>query len=112
LSSPEFCTEKTAVVIITRAKKVGDLSKSVDSIYVNPNCIRSLLITVENPCGKSCGECGKVKVFNRYFASLDLVLPMWKTLYTGLHNLVQVWFPSCYVTAARKFFPAENVRNC
>ena len=32
-------------------------------------------MVVEKSCGKTCGECGKVHVFNRYFASFPQVYP-------------------------------------
>ena len=28
---------------------------------------------VENPCGKTCGQCGKLKVINRYFGFLPFI---------------------------------------
>ena len=30
---------------------------------------------VENPCGKTCGQCGKLMVINRYFDSLHFHTP-------------------------------------
>ena len=46
-----------------KAKKIMSTCKKYHSIF--PPFFR-----VENPCGKTCGECGKLKVINRYFASL------------------------------------------
>ena len=87
LSSMIFCTKKIAVVIITGCKKVGILSKPVDNTYVNPDCIFIFRGTVDNLCGKSCGECGKVRVFNSYSAFLENRFPMWKTLHKHLHTV-------------------------
>ena len=39
--------------------------------------IFTLIFHVENPCGKTCGECGKLKVINRYFASLPFHSQGW-----------------------------------
>ena len=33
---------------------------------------------MENSCGKSCGECGKLLVINRYFYVLEILFPLWK----------------------------------
>ena len=86
VSSMIFCTKKGAVVKNTRREKVRNLSCSVESFYVNSGCIFYFQFPVENPCGKDCGECGKVWVFNRYFGSLKIRCPMWKTLHTMMHN--------------------------
>ena len=91
LSSLIFCTKKGAVVKITRCKKVRILSGIVDSFYVNPPCIILFHLPVENPCGKGCGECGKVRVFNSYSASLENPGSMWKTLHNRLHTYYAPW---------------------
>ena len=59
---------------------------AVDNTYVNSRCIHISPGAVENSCGKVCGECGKVRVFNRYSASLGPCPPLWKTLHTPLHK--------------------------
>ena len=41
---------------------------------------------MENPCGKGCGECGKLPVFNRYLACCPYARRLWKSLHTGLHK--------------------------
>ena len=46
-----------------KAKKIMSTCKKYHSIFPP-------FFLVENPCGKTCGECGKLKVINRYFASL------------------------------------------
>ena len=56
-----------------------------------------LFFHVENLCGETCGECGKLKVINRYFAFLSFHRSV------GLSNFFRVFrvmFPaviSCYV---------------
>ena len=60
LSSMIFCTKKGAVVKNTGREKVRNLSDEVESVYVNSGCIICFHSPVENPCGKGCGECGKV----------------------------------------------------
>ena len=81
-----FCTKKGAVVKNTSREKVRNLSYSVESFYVNSGCIFYFQFPVENPCGKGCGECGKVRVFNSYFASLKNPGSMWKTLHNRMHK--------------------------
>jgi hypothetical protein len=41
---------------------------------------------VENSCGKTCGECGKLLVFNRYSGVSSHMPRLWKSLHTGLHK--------------------------
>ena len=41
---------------------------------------------MEKGCGKVCGECGKVRVFNRYFGGLEF-LHRSGTMYIPMHNL-------------------------
>ena len=48
LSSPNFCTKKMFMVKSTTRGKVGNLSKGVESFYVNQNCIS----TARPACGK------------------------------------------------------------
>ena len=86
LSSLIFCTKKCPVVKTTGCEKVRNLSEAVELIYVNPICINCFHPPVENPCGKGCGECGKVRVFNSYFASLENPGSMWKTLHNRMHK--------------------------
>ena len=81
-----FCTKGRAVVKNTRREKVRNLSDTVEFIYVNSGCIIYLHMPVENSCGKVCGECGKVRVFNRYSAPLEIRSSMWKSPHKGLHN--------------------------
>jgi hypothetical protein len=48
------------VVKNTGSEKIGILSDYVERDYVNSHCISTGMGPVENSCGKSCGECGKV----------------------------------------------------
>ena len=41
---------------------------------------------VDKCCGKTCGDCGKLLVFNRYFRGLQQGSRMWKSVHSGLHN--------------------------
>lgn len=68
LSSLNFSTKETDVVIFTTVEKVGNSTKGVVSIYVNPDFSQVFISAVENSCGKNCGECGKLLLFNRYSA--------------------------------------------
>ena len=93
MSSVIFCTTKHAVVKITRVEKVQILFQRVETIYVNWKCILRVFDLVENSCGKGCGECGKVWVFNSYSASFEIWCPMWKTMNRWLHNRDPVRWP-------------------
>ena len=66
LSSINFCTKDSVVVIITTCEKIRNLFNPVEKLYVNLDCIQPFRPPVENLCGKTCGECGKVVVFNSY----------------------------------------------
>jgi hypothetical protein len=44
-------------------------------IYVNQNAYPQGCMPVDNSCGKVCGECGKLAVFNRYPATLPVENP-------------------------------------
>jgi hypothetical protein len=67
MSSPEFCTKTQLPGKITTVEKIGTLSKAVVFFYVTRRLSTPNFSTVENHCGKVCGECGKLNVFNRYF---------------------------------------------
>jgi hypothetical protein len=56
---------------------------------------------VKRGCGKTCGECGKVWVFNRYFAILAQRCPQRK-LPGFCRKVGKVGFIMCYVTIATK----------
>ena len=60
LSSMIFCTKKTPVVKMTPGEKVGNLSEGVGSDYVNHDALFIPPSPVENLCGQTCGECGKL----------------------------------------------------
>ena len=64
----KFCTRKCSPGKITTVEKIGILSKKVDIFYVTPCFYTPNFSTVETACGKVCGECGKLNVFNSYFA--------------------------------------------
>ena len=66
LSRGNFCTKKIAVVKTTEGEKIGTLSILVVFDYVNRFVYPLFTRAVERGCGKSCGQCGKVCVFNRY----------------------------------------------
>ena len=53
-----------------KAKKIMSTCKKYHSTFPP-------FFHVENPCGKTCGECGKLKVINRYFASLPFHSQGW-----------------------------------
>ena len=36
-------------------------------------------LSVENSCGKVCGQCGKLLVFNSYFDCGNILDSLWKT---------------------------------
>ena len=57
---------------------------------------------VENPCGKTCGECGKLRVFNRYSAPLDFHHSLWKPCISICIICGLVAEPLCYVAAGKQ----------
>jgi hypothetical protein len=50
-------------------------SAPAKSGYVNQNAYPHGCTPVDNSCGKVCGECGKLAVFNRYPATLPVENP-------------------------------------
>lgn len=44
------------------------------------DCMSTTVDTVDNPCGKLCGECGKLAVINRYFRVMQKFTQLWKTM--------------------------------
>ena len=58
--------------VLEKSGKVRNLSKCVIKTYVNPVNANCSAPAVKKACGKTCGECGKVWVFNRYFAGLEI----------------------------------------
>ena len=53
----------------TEEEKIGKLSAFVAFDYVNCFAYPLFSNAVERACGKTCGQCGKVWVFNRYSGS-------------------------------------------
>ncbi len=78
VSRGNFCTKNLGVVIITGVEKIGNRTLFVEYIYVNRILHIRFFLPVEKHCGKACGECGKVWVFNSYFDYLKGVQPVWK----------------------------------
>ena len=66
----------------TIAEKVEKCRKGSKGNYVNKSEYPQESPAVEKPCGKVCGECGKVGVFNRYFG----FLPEWIGMHKPVHN--------------------------
>ena len=71
LSSAIFRGKMTAVVKKAMKEKVGKQSDYVVIFYVNQTGYPQRMRPVEKGCGKVCGECGKVRVFNRYSGGLE-----------------------------------------
>ena len=111
VSSLNFCTKLFRVVIFTAGKKIRILSNPVDKTYVNRCPISTTPPAVENPCGKICGECGKVFVFNRYSGLLEFGGAVWKTLCIAVRHFVG-FPPACYVTGFRKILPVIKTEKC
>ena len=61
-----------------KAKKIMSTCKKYHSIF--PPFFR-----VENPCGKTCGECGKVRVFNSYPVTLPTGRPWFFHAYGAVY---------------------------
>ena len=75
----------TAVVKKAMKEKVGKRSNYVVIFYVNQIGYPPRFRPVEKACGKVCGECGKVRVFNRYFAGLEF-LAVAEEMHIPMHN--------------------------
>ena len=75
------------------------LAKKIMSTNIKYHLIFRPFFRVENPCGKTCGQCGKLRVFNSYSVSFPRGANLWKSPDTGLHNSAVTVFPACYVTA-------------
>ena len=71
LSSAIFRGNLTAVVKKAMKEKVRKGSDYVANFYVNQIEYPQRRHPVEKGCGKVCGECGKVRVFNRYSGGLE-----------------------------------------
>ena len=56
---------------------------------------------VDNSCGKICGQCGKLWVINRYFASLEFIPILWIGWIRLCIFPEEVGERTCYVTAAQ-----------
>ena len=90
----------------TRAK-MRKKSQNAEKNYVNENEYFVWNGAVENPCGKVCGECGKLMVFNRYFVSLHRRSRcITGRIMRGFHRLHRH-----YVIAERKGIPGELWRK-
>ena len=50
---------------VLHSKKVAGLSERVEITYVNLKRQKNQSFSKENTCGKTCGECGKLKVINK-----------------------------------------------
>ena len=85
LSSMNFCTKKPAVVKNTDAWKVQNLSGAVENFYVNPLCIPYSFLPVENPCGKTCWECGKLLWTKLWEKWITLHYVNWLLWLIGVH---------------------------
>ena len=67
---------------------------------------------VENHCGKPCGECGKLIVFNRYSGCGGFCTGGGKTAETFRNSSRGGALRLCYVTGFRKALPEKIPRNC
>ena len=81
MSRPVFLHKEKPVVKKTIAKKVEKSRNRSKGSYVNESEYPQEIRAVEKPCGKVCGECGKVAVFNRYFGFFK----MRKRVYKPVH---------------------------
>ena len=69
------------------------------------------VLTVENPCGKTCGECGKLKFINSYFGSLDSLSGGSKGASAVFITFIFMGNRTHYVTVLWMLFPAETRRK-
>ena len=86
LSSAIFRGKMTAVVKKAMKEKVGKRSNYVVIFYVNQTGYPQRMRPVEKGCGKVCGECGKVRVFNRYSGTLEFLNKAGR-MHNPVHNL-------------------------
>ena len=86
LSSAIFRGNLTAVVKKAMKEKVRKGSDYVANFYVNQIEYPQRRHPVEKGCGKVCGECGKVRVFNRYSGTLEF-LNRAERMHNPVHNL-------------------------
>jgi hypothetical protein len=76
LSRPDFLHKEKAVGKIVRDEKIGKPSKGVELFYVKWRRFPQGGVLVENPCGKPCGECGKLWFINRYPVGFQTKCPV------------------------------------
>jgi len=107
LSRPDFLHNFFPVVKITTPEKVSNWSNSVCFFMLIKSECSQHPGAVENPCGKTCGKCGKLMVINRYSVLFPPSRPLWKSVYKRLHNAGFPLLRTCYVTARRKILPDE-----
>jgi len=70
-----------------RVQKSGDLVEGCRFFLCKSGSGYSQgLAIVENPCGKNCGQCGKLRVINRYFA----LLVMGTSGVSGMYNIMYI----------------------
>ena len=86
MSSPDFLHNFFAVVKITTIEKVGIRSNAVGSFYVNRNTIHSPLPGCGKPLWKKLWIVWKTHGYQQLFRSVPPSLPLWKSVYRGLHN--------------------------
>ena len=103
LSSTDFLHKEKTVVKNTTKVKVRKKSQNVETHYVNRNEYSTGTVAVEKCCGKVCGECGKLMVFNRYFASLGKLSRCIPERIMGGF----LWLREHYVIGIRKGIPEE-----
>ena len=111
LSREKFLHKKPPMVKSTTRKKVGNPSKTVAGSYVNQIEYPQFTEAVDNTCGKTCGECGKLRVINRYFASLRFPPSLWKTGIPVCIILRRDAERLCHAALGRKVFPEERKRK-
>ncbi len=60
------------LVEVLHSEKMQGLSQRVETTYVNPLRRKNRGFPNREPCGKTCGECGKLRVINKIFGEMAL----------------------------------------
>ena len=73
-------------------------AKIIMSTVIKYHSIFNPVFPVKNPCGKTCGECGKPKVINRYFGFLPFYSLFLFPIFCGIFPPSGIVIISDYVT--------------
>ena len=76
--------------------KSGKMLKFVKMCYVNCFVYCPGFPHLRTPCGKTCGDCGKVCVFNSYLAVFQLLLQGFPHTYTPVYPFLFTPFGANY----------------